>query len=112
MPRGKNEANNGTASKVRKEKEPLAPLNLRERNTSPTIEGTVTWQGGPALIQQNVAVLEGVSETILDEVLAGTVLKDMVVRRLSPTVIVIDQARVDEITKLLTKRGYEPKIIG
>lgn len=113
MPRGKADSNsNGTAGKVRKEKEAPAPLNLKERNTSPTLEGAATWPGGPALIQQNVAVLEGVSEAILDEVLTSTALKDMIVRRLSPTVVVVDQGRIDEITKFLTKRGYEPKVIS
>lgn len=113
MPRGKrSEGSAADSPKITKERELLAPINLKEQNSSPTLEGPATWEGGPAIIHQNVAVLEGVTETVLNEVLAGTDLKNMVVRRLSPTVIVVDQARVDEITKFLTKRGYEPKVIA
>ncbi len=107
----------GNPGKPRKEKEAkaapeLAPLNLKDYNTSPILEGPATWSGGPALVHQGVALLEGINETILDEALAGTTLKEYVLRRLTPTSVLIDRFRVDEISKILTKRGYEPKIVN
>ena len=115
MSRAKQDAGNtpakGRKSLEKEPKTPSAPVSLKERNASPTLEGPATSPNGPALLHQNLAILEGVSETILEEALASTALKDMVVRRLSPSVIVVDQHRIDEITKFLSKRGYEPKVI-
>jgi len=80
-------------------------------NSSPTLDAAATWEGGPPIIHQNVALIECINPTVLDEVLNGTALKNFVVRRISPTWIAVDQLRTDEIIKFLTKRGYEPKII-
>lgn len=110
MPRGK--PGSGQTAKIKEPKAPLAPVNLKDYNSSPTLEGPATWSDGPALVHQNVAILEGVSETILEEALAGTQLKELIVRRLSPSAVMVDHNRLDEITKFLTKRGYEPKVIN
>jgi hypothetical protein len=80
-------------------------------NASPTYVAPLTWEGGPAIMQQHVCLLECVSATVLDELLNGTALKNFVVRRISPTCLVIDQQRTEEIIKFLTKRGYEPKVL-
>jgi hypothetical protein len=82
---------------------------LTKRNTSPTmLEPAVA---DTPTIYRNVALIEFVNSRILDEVIRATNLKDLVVRRLSETVIVIDQQNQEELIKTLTKKGYEPKII-
>jgi hypothetical protein len=43
--------------------------------------------------------------------LAGTSLAEVVVRRLTPTLFIVDHERLDELIKVLTKRGYEPKLL-
>lgn len=82
-------------------------------NSSPSYEqgSTATWPGGPPIIHQNVAIIECASATILEELLKGTTLKNFVVRYLTPTTILVDQQRTDDIMKFLTKRGYEPKVM-
>ncbi len=84
---------------------------LPKFNSSPTLEGAATWPGGPAIIHQNVVVLNCVSEMVLEEALASTDLKYAVVRRISPSAVLIDSAGLEEMIKILTKRGYEPKIV-
>lgn len=84
---------------------------LKQFNSSPTLEGPVTTPGGPALFHLNVALLDCISETILEEALAATDLKYAIVRRISPTTVLVDPARLDELVKALTKRGYEPRIV-
>ncbi len=86
-------------------------INNQPTNSSPTLEAAATWEGGPPIIHQNVALIECINATVLDEVLNGTTLKNFVVRRISPTCIAVDQLRTDEIIKFLTKRGYEPKVV-
>ena len=86
-------------------------VNLAQYNSSPTLEGAATWNGGPAIIHQNVTLLDCVSETVLEEALAATDLKEAVVRRISPQAVLVDPAVVEELIKALTKRGYEPKVI-
>ncbi len=84
---------------------------LAELNTSPTLRATPTWPGGPAILHQNVALLEIASETLANEILLGTTLANAIVRRLTPTLFMVDHARLDELVKQLTRRGYEPKIL-
>ena len=81
-------------------------------NSSPTYDAAATWGDGPPLIHQNVALIECVNASVLDEILNLTALKNFVVRRISDRCIVVDQTRAEEILKLLTKRGYEPKVIA
>lgn len=101
MPRGQ----------TRSPKERAVPVPLTERNSSPTLDGPATWPGGPAVVHMNVTLLEGVSAALVDEVLVGTTLGNAVVRRLTPTALLIDQEQIGEVITLLTKRGYEPKVI-
>lgn len=84
---------------------------LKQYNASPTLEGAATWPGGPALIHQNVTLLKCVNELVLEEALAASDLKYAVVRRLSPSAVLVDSEQVEELVKVLTKRGYEPKIV-
>ncbi len=86
-------------------------MDLKQFNSSPNLEGKATWAGGPALVHQNVTLLECASPAILDEALSATPLKFAVVRRISPTVVLVDHARLDELVKALTKKGYEPRIV-
>jgi hypothetical protein len=90
-----------------------AEINLNEvlsgLNSSPTIlEATVT---NTPVIHRNVTLIEFVNSRVLDEVLRATNLKEMIVRRLSETIVLIDYQQQDEFIKTLTKKGYEPKII-
>jgi hypothetical protein len=86
-------------------------IDLKLFNSSPTMEGAATWPGGPALIHQNVTLLNCVSESILEEALAASDLKYTVVRRISPSAVLVNNYGLEELVKVLTKRGYEPKII-
>lgn len=84
---------------------------LSQFNSSPTLKSAATWTGGPTLVHQNVTLLDCVNETVLEEALAATDLKQAVVRRLTPSSVIIDSAKADELVKALTKRGYEPKLV-
>lgn len=86
-------------------------MDLKQFNSSPTLEDKVFAEGGPLLVHQNVALLECASEAILEEALSATPLKYAVVRRISPTVVLVDHAQSAELVKALTKKGYEPRII-
>lgn len=87
-------------------------MDLEQFNSSPTLEGATTWAGGPPVIHHNATLLECASPAILDEVLSATTLKYAVVRRISPTVVLVDHSQVAELVKALTKKGYEPRIIS
>ena len=86
-------------------------MDLKQFNSSPNLEGKTTWPGGPAQVHQNVTLLECASPAILDEALSATPLKYAVVRRISPTVVLVDHAQAAELVKVLTKKGYEPRLI-
>ncbi len=86
-------------------------MDLKQYNSSPTLEEAATGAGGPALVHRNVTLLECASEAILEEALAATPLKYAVVRRISPTAVLLDHAQAAELVKILTKKGYEPRII-
>jgi hypothetical protein len=86
-------------------------MDLKQFNSSPTLDGAATGAGGPALVHRNVTLLECASETILEEALSATPLKYAVVRRISPTSVLIDHTQAAELVKILTKKGYEPRII-
>lgn len=87
-------------------------MDLKQFNSSPNLEGKTTWAGGPVLVHQNVTLLECGSPAILDEALSATPLKYAVVRRISPTVVLVDHAQLPELVKALTKKGYEPRIVS
>ena len=84
-------------------------MDLKQFNSSPNLEGAATWPSGPSLVHQNVTLLECASPAILDEALSATPLKYAVVRRLTPTAVLVDPAQVEELVKTLTKKGYEPR---
>lgn len=86
-------------------------MDLKQFNSSPTLEGAATGEGGPVLIHRNVTLLEAVSEAILEEALSATTLKYAIVRWISPTAVLVDHTQAAELVKILTKKGYEPRII-
>ena len=86
-------------------------MDLKQYNSSPNLEGPVTWPGGTGLVHQNVTLLECASPEILEEALSATPLKYAVVRRLTPTAVLVDHAQAPELVKALTKKGYEPRIV-
>lgn len=87
-------------------------MDLKQFNSSPTLEGATTWEGGPNVVHRNVALLECANPAILEEALSATPLKFAVVRRISPAVVLVDHAQLGELVKFLTKKGYEPRIIS
>ncbi|MDB5080251.1 MAG: hypothetical protein JWP00_2175 [Chloroflexi bacterium] len=86
-------------------------MDLKKFNSSPTLEEAATWEGGPLIVHQNVTLLECASEAVLEEALSATPLKYAVVRRISPTVVLVDHGQVPELVKTLSKKGYEPRIV-
>ncbi len=62
-----------------------------------------------ARLYRNIALIECADEATLAEVSAGP-LGRFIVRRLSPTVVVVDHTRADAIIKALQKGGYTPKV--
>ncbi len=62
-----------------------------------------------ARLYRNIALIECADEATLAEVSAGP-LGRYIVRRLSPTVVVVDHAQGDAIVKALQKGGYTPKV--
>lgn len=86
-------------------------MDLKQYNSSPTLEEGVTWEGGPLVVHQNVTLLECASEAILEEALSATPLKYAIVRRISPRVVLVDHTQAAELVKILTKKGYEPRLI-
>ncbi len=62
-------------------------------------------------VHRQLLLLEFNSPALLDEVLSTTVLANFVVRRLGETALMVDHQRQDELVKILTKKGYEPKVV-
>jgi hypothetical protein len=80
-------------------------------NSSPALdELSINDATGPALYK-NVTILECVSETVLDEALMATDLKNYVMLRISPTCVMVDDAVLPELIKNMTKKGYEPRVV-
>lgn len=65
----------------------------------------------PLIVHQQVMLLEFSQPNLLVEVLHTTDLAHYIVRQLSETVVMVDQAKEQDFVKFLTKKGYEPKII-
>jgi hypothetical protein len=85
---------------------------LAEVNTSPTLFGSAAVRPEIPVIHRKVALLEFANAQVLAEVLQSTDLKNFVVRQLGDTALMIDHECQEELIKLLTKRGYEPRILA
>jgi hypothetical protein len=57
----------------------------------------------------NVAILEAVDSSTLDDLLASG-LKRYLVRRLGPTAIQVDHERLADLRKLLKRLGQTPRV--
>ncbi len=110
MPKGKaggKKAADGLSSRVLKSSDEI----LSENNTSPALLLPIVDEESAVLVHRQVLLLEFNSPELLEEVLRATPLVKFVVRKLSGNVLMVDHADQDELVKLLTKKGYEPKII-
>jgi hypothetical protein len=86
---------------------------LSENNTSPTLLNPLVEEGSSqVIIHSQVLLLEFNSPALLEEVLRGTTLARFVVRRVGEAAVMVDHLRQDELLKVLTKKGYEPKIVA
>ncbi|HEX2915299.1 MAG TPA: hypothetical protein VH186_31330 [Chloroflexia bacterium] len=121
MPRRKEEKDQIEATLHNKRKERSShtqPLKgvveiLKENNTSPTLLDSMVEEGSAqVIVHSQVLLLEFNNSQLLEEVLRGTTLAQYVVRRVSETTLMVDQAKQDELIKVLTKKGYEPKIVA
>ena len=63
-----------------------------------------------ALIHENIPTLEVTDAVALDHLLADTTVATAVVRRLSPTVAVLDPGKVELVVARLRKLGHLPKV--
>ncbi|MEI6043003.1 MAG: hypothetical protein WCS37_01310 [Chloroflexota bacterium] len=84
---------------------------LAQVNSSPTLLGMAVGKQGTPILHRQVALIEFANAQVMEEVLQSTDLKNFVVRRLGDTVLMIDHERREDLVKLLTKRGYEPRIL-
>lgn len=64
-----------------------------------------------ARLYRHTSLIECADEATLTEVLAGPIGRH-VVRRLSPTVVVVDHAQGEAILKALRKAGHTPRVSG
>jgi hypothetical protein len=60
-------------------------------------------------LYSNLSIIECADSSTLDQIIAGG-LGRFVVRRLSPSAVVVDHQRLDEIERLLRRLGCTPKI--
>jgi len=63
-----------------------------------------------ALIHENIPTLEVTDAAALDHLLADNTVAAAVVRRLSPTVAVLDPGKVELVVTRLRKLGHLPKV--
>ncbi|MBN9392894.1 MAG: hypothetical protein J0I20_32985 [Chloroflexi bacterium] len=116
MPRGR-PAGTGTGAGTRKptgSKQTVKTIRsaaevLTEANSSPVMLAPAV-KPEEVTVHRQLLLLEFTSPALLEEVLSATVLANFVVRRLGETALMVDHQRQDELVKLLTKKGYEPKI--
>lgn len=64
----------------------------------------------PAVVHDNLPLIEVADAITLDQLLADTAVADAIVRRLAPTVALIDPAKVDAVIARLKKLGHLPKV--
>jgi hypothetical protein len=63
-----------------------------------------------AVIHENIPTLEVADSVTLDHLLADVTVANAVVRRLSPTMVVVDPAKVEMVVTRLRKLGHLPKV--
>ena len=59
---------------------------------------------------RNVAIVESAESSSIDELIASG-LGRFVVRRLSPTAVVVDHERLGDVQKLLKRLGQTPRVV-
>ncbi len=64
----------------------------------------------PWTLHQHLTLLEADEPALLDECLAATRSQALVVRRLSPTAVVVDHEQAERLVQALLKKGYTPKV--
>jgi hypothetical protein len=69
--------------------------------------------GEPSAIEMhfNAAVLEVNDPAQLLELAADTAVRPFLLCRLAPNVAMVDPGRADDLTELLRRRGYTPKVL-
>jgi hypothetical protein len=110
----KSEASTKPNNKKEASRQPLKNVEeiLTELNTSPTLLEPMVEEGSSqVIIHSQVLLLEFNSPQLLEEVLQVTPIARFVVRRVGDAAMMVDYLRKDELFNLLTKKGYEPKIV-
>lgn len=64
-----------------------------------------------AIIHQNLAVIKVTDAAALDHLLGDATIADAVVRRLAPTVALVDPAKVETLLERLKKLGHLPRVL-
>lgn len=64
-----------------------------------------------AVIHDNIPTLEVTDALALDHLLADVTIADAIVQRLSPTLAVVDPAKIDAVVARLRKLGHLPKVV-
>lgn len=65
-----------------------------------------------AVVHENIPVIEAAEAFTLDLLLADTVVVDAVVKRIAPTVAIIDPAKMEKLLARLVEIGHLPKVEG
>ncbi len=65
-----------------------------------------------AVVHENLPLLEVADALTLDHLLADAAVADAIVLRLSPTVAVVDPARVEVLRARLLKLGHLPRVVA
>jgi hypothetical protein len=65
-----------------------------------------------AVIHDHLSLIETADAVALEHLLADPTLTDAIVRRLSPTVAIIDPAKVTAVVARLKKLGHLPKVVA
>jgi hypothetical protein len=65
-----------------------------------------------AVIHDHLPLLETADAADLDRLLADPTLADALVRRLTPTVAIIDPAKVAAVVARLKRLGHLPKVVA
>ncbi len=111
MPKGK--PGSGKKASAPVEKTPLKSVVeiLSETNSSPVLMASLLEEGSSEVIVHNQAVLlEFNTPQLLEEVMRTTLLARFVVRQVGEQALMVDHSSQDELVKLLTKKGYEPRV--
>jgi len=65
-----------------------------------------------AVIHDNIPIIETANAAELDHLLADPAVGGAIVRRLAPTVALIDPAKIELLTARLLKLGHLPRVVA